>query len=233
MKGIIKRFEDVMAAAAFAEEGEHKTAMEIMGYESYPVEKQRTEAAGLKLEKKASEKLTDKIDRFAEAATFAEAGEHAYARKVIGERLVEIREGGRILVVGREYSFSDHLVDYATDMAKKMGRDITALNVTQSDLAFRFLPAYHQTVQEDFRLHAARSAERFRDKAAAKGVGFDHVVKFCDPDQAMQGICAEIGDVAYVLTEPEPIDTGEGTEALDELADIPVFCVWPRAHVAA
>ncbi|MDD5153843.1 MAG: hypothetical protein PHR03_04130 [Desulfovibrionales bacterium] len=229
MKGIIKRFEDVMAAVAFAEEGEHKTAMEIMGYESYPVEKQRTEAAGLKLEKKASEKLMDKIDRVAEAATFAEVGEHVYARKVMGERLVEIREGGRILVVGRECSFSDHLMEYATNMAKRMGRDIVALNVTQSDLAFRFLPTYHQTVREDFRLHAAKSAEDFRNKAAEKGLGFEHLVKFSDPDQAMQTICDKIGEITYVLTEPEIRDAEERTAALDEQADILVFCVSPRA----
>ncbi|MFC1523534.1 universal stress protein [Thermodesulfobacteriota bacterium] len=225
---MIQKFESFMAAVTFAEAGEPEMALEFLGTESYSDEKQAAQEAGLKMQKTTSLGLTDKISKVAEAVTFAEAGEHEYARSLMREEVLQKKEKGRILVVGREYSFSDHLMSYATNMATRMGREIVALNVTDSDVGFKFLSTYHKNVKEDFQRHAAENAEVFKNKADKEGVGFEHVIKFGDPDKAIRSICDEIGQITYALTEPEMGDSGHPADA-EQQWEIPVFCIVPQA----
>jgi nucleotide-binding universal stress UspA family protein len=177
--------------------------------------------------RRKKDELTESYDRVMEAATFAQAGEHEHARSAMAVETAEAeaKGPGKILVVGNEYTFSDQLMDYATDMAKRMGRDIVALNATESDLRFRFMHIYRQTVRDDFRLHAEKSAEAFKNKAEQKGVGFEHLVKFGNPDHATEVICQELSSgTTYVLIEPE-FENEEAAAGIGAGYDIPVFCV--------
>lgn len=171
--------------------------------------------------------ITESYDRVMEAATFAQAGEHEYAKITMARETDAVKGRGKILVVGNEYSFSDRLMDYATDMAKRMERDIVALNAMESDVRFRLLAHYHQTVRDDFRDHAEKSAAVFKEKALEKGVGFEHCVKFGNSDNAIEAICQNLGETTYVLLEPEL--ENEEAEANVGIAasyyDVPVFCV--------
>ncbi len=227
IKKMTKSFDGIMSAMAFAEAGEHDMALECLG-ESYTAEKQAAKEAGLEVQKSKSPGLAEKIGKVAEAVAFAEVGEHEHARSLMGDEVLQKKEKGRILVVGREYSFSDHLMNYATNMASRMGRDILALNVTHSDVGFRFLSTYHKTVKEDFQRHAEENAKLFKNKAATKGVAFEHVIRFGDPDRAIHSICEEIGQITYALAEPEITDRVHPAGAEGQW-EIPVFCVVPQA----
>jgi hypothetical protein len=68
MKKGMKKMEDVYAAAAFAEAGEHETARQIMG-ETRPEKRERLSW----------------FERIMMAVTFAEAGEHQTAREIMRE----------------------------------------------------------------------------------------------------------------------------------------------------
>ena len=177
---------------------------------------------------KLKEKLKNmrrKKDALMEAATFAQADEHEHARNTIAQETLEpeTKEYRKILVVGNEYTFSDKLMDYAAEMAKRMDREIVALNTTESDLRFRFMLSHQEKVRDDFTVHAEKSAEVFKNKADKKEVRFEHLVKFSNPDHAIEAICQKFGGTTYVLMEPN-FDTEEtGIPITDN--DVPVFCI--------
>ncbi len=86
MKGITKKFEDAMAAVAFAETGEFETARGIMLEETSLAEQ-------LKSLKREVDTTIDDLTSL--AITFAEAGEHDKAVEILKEaekRLEEIKE---------------------------------------------------------------------------------------------------------------------------------------------
>ncbi|NOZ67690.1 MAG: hypothetical protein GXP46_00240 [Deferribacteres bacterium] len=86
MKGISKRFEDAMAAAAFAEAGEFESAREIM-LEDVSLAEQ------IKSLKREVDTTVDDLTSM--AITFAEAGEQDKALEILKEaekRLDEIKE---------------------------------------------------------------------------------------------------------------------------------------------
>jgi hemerythrin len=68
MKNIIKKLENIFAAAAYAEAGEQETAKQIM-------EEVRTE----------KRVHLSRLERIMMAITFAEAGEHETAREIMRE----------------------------------------------------------------------------------------------------------------------------------------------------
>ena len=86
MKNIMKYLEDIYAAVAFAEEGEHDTAKEIMS--KHKLEKL------IKVGKKKQNKRLKFLEDIYAAVAFAEEGEHGVAREILTEYLpVKICEG--------------------------------------------------------------------------------------------------------------------------------------------
>jgi len=169
--------------------------------------------------------MSQKKDALMEAATFAQADEHEHARSAIAKdtHKPEPKGPGKILVVGSEYTFSDKLMDYAAEMAKRMDREIVALNATESDLRFRFMASHRDKVRDDFTVHAEKNAEVFKNKADSKEVRFEHLVKFSNPDSAIEAICQELGGTTYVLMEPNFDNEEAGAPITD--SDVPVFCI--------
>ncbi len=76
MRGFLKKFEDAMAAAAFAEAGEFETAKEIMRESQSFAEKIQSLRCGVVI---TIDNLTSM------AITFAEAGEHETAIELLQE----------------------------------------------------------------------------------------------------------------------------------------------------
>ncbi|MCJ7539291.1 MAG: hypothetical protein MUO88_06450, partial [Desulfobacterales bacterium] len=69
----------------------------------------------------------DKMEKYQEAITFAEAGESEYAMETMAEQREE-QAPTKLLVMGRESTFSKEIIDYALEMAQRMSYDILALN---------------------------------------------------------------------------------------------------------
>ena len=69
----------------------------------------------------------NKMEKYQEAITFAQAGESEYAVDTMAEQIEE-QAPTKLLVMGRESTFSKEIIDYALEMAQRMSYDILALN---------------------------------------------------------------------------------------------------------
>jgi len=143
----------------------------------------------------------NKMDKYQEAITFAEAGESDYAMETMAEQREE-QEPTRLLVMGRESDFSKEIIDYALEMAQRMSYEILALNTAPlSCETFKLFSSSRNQVCEEFKSMSEKSASLFREAAAEKGIPFDHVVMFSEPEEALESINREHKDIAFVVSE--------------------------------
>lgn len=143
----------------------------------------------------------NKMDKYQEAITFAQAGESDYAVETMAEQREE-QEPTRLLVMGRESDFSKEIVDYALDMAKRMSYEILALNTAPlSCETFKLFSSSRNQVCEEFKSMSEKNAGLFQEAASEKGIPFDHVVMFSEPDEALNIVTREHKDIAFVVSE--------------------------------
>lgn len=111
---------------------------------------------------------------------------------------------GRLLVMGRESAFSDEVVDYAIDMAKRMSFEIVALNSAPLPCdSFNLFSASRNKLCQEFKSKSEENAQAFRQTAEAKGVRFTHVVKFDEPEQALATVQREYGNIEFVIADAQ------------------------------
>lgn len=143
----------------------------------------------------------NKMDKYQEAITFAEAGEADYAMETMAEQREE-QEPTRLLVIGRESTFSKEIVDYALEMAQRMSYEILALNTAPlSCETFKLFSSSYNQVCQEFKNMSEKSARLFWEAASEKGIPFDHVVMFSEPEEALESINREHKDIAFVVSE--------------------------------
>lgn len=143
----------------------------------------------------------NKMDKYQEAITFAEAGESDYATETMAEQREE-QEPTRLLVMGREGDFSKEIIDYALEMAQRMSYEILALNTAPlSCETFKLFSSSRNHVCEEFKSMSEKNAGLFQEAAAEKGIPFDHVVMFSEPEEALESINREHKDIAFVVSE--------------------------------
>ena len=170
-----------------------------------------------KLMKKAK-RAESKMEKYQEAVTFAEAGEQEHVQALFqGDVVEQVEERPcRLLVVGREATFSKEVIDYAIEMAQRLSYDILALNTAaMSGEAFRLFSSSQRKLADDFRALSEDNVKVFQKEAERAGVAFDHVVKFGDRDEAIQEINRELGNVEFVVSDSEeerPADRAEEGE---------------------
>ncbi len=120
---------------------------------------------------------------------------------------------GRLVVLGHESEFSERLIEYALEMAKRLSYGIVAVNAAGfSEESFRSFPAARKRVWRDFQTVSEKNAVGFRRAAAQEGIPFSHVVKFPGQDAAIQEVQQEMGEVDFVVSEPEDDLTDSDTK---------------------
>lgn len=219
MRNFLNDFQDTMAAAAMAQEGDHNTAKEIMD-ESHHFRKMEK---AVKVKKERVENMIEQHDRTEEAIVFAQAGEQTVAREILKEAK-QVKK--KILVVGGEEGFSEKVIDYAVGMAGRMKYEIVALNVIPvGKQFFRFLNEKKMT--EEFQEKPEKGAMAFRKASEEHNIAFRHMVKFGGFDRVVKDIHREIHRISFVLTEPDHLCEG----ASDcKVTSIPVFCMVPETQ---
>jgi hypothetical protein len=142
-----------------------------------------------------------KMDKYQEAITFAQAGESEYAMETMIEERVE-QTSTKLLVMGRESTFSKEIIDYALEMAQRMSYDILALNTAPlSCETFKLFSSSRNQVCEEFKSMSEKNAGLFQEAAAEKGIAFDHIVMFSESEEALQSITKEHRDISFVVSE--------------------------------
>lgn len=163
--------------------------------------------------------LTERFDKTMEAITFAEAGAPQVAQQIIEEYEAEPR---KVLVVGKEETFSKPVVDYALGFAERMGYDIVALNILPLPTDSPKLAPYCTPIIDDFKSRCEETISYFSQMCKEKGIGFQHLFKTGDPEQAIKETHREIKRIEFVICEPEICES-----MADEVEEgvIPVFCM--------
>ena len=147
--------------------------------------------------------VSGKMDQYQEAITFAEAGESDHAREVL-QMQPESKETEKLLVVGQEGTFSREMIDYALDMAKRMSYEIVALNTAPFSCdTFKLFSSSRDQLCTDFQELATKNADVFQKEAAREGISFSHMIKFSEIDEAIESVCKELGQVAFVVSESQ------------------------------
>jgi hypothetical protein len=136
----------------------------------------------------------DKPER---AAGQAPAGDAGHMEGAEDERMT-------ILVAGSGADFSQNLVEYALWFAKRLEYDIVALScVSGGRDAPKVLEPYTEELQKNFREEAAKGVELLAYRAATEDLPFKHLVLFGSQDHCIREACDQIGNVDYVISEPE------------------------------
>lgn len=142
-----------------------------------------------------------KVDDYQEAITFSEAGVPANQSQEEGLTCVE-NQGHNLVVATQETRFTDDMIDYALEMAKRMNYDIIAMNAANiTHDVTEFFSTTHDELYQDFKQTAEQNALSFKQKAEELGLKFAHTTSFSNIDQALDNITKECGQVEFVITE--------------------------------
>ena len=114
------------------------------------------------------------------------------------------QENRKILVVSREDRFSDSVINYAVNLAERLGYDLIALNV-RSGLAPKrlFHSPYQHFLGEKFKKQARQAAAQIKERLQAKGLGFEHLVRFGEVGTAVEALNNEKRRIEFVLNASE------------------------------
>ena len=164
------------------------------------------------VEVKRQHSLQDDYDQAMMAISFAEAGAPEQAAEVM-------RQHGKrkILVVSQEEAFTEAVMEYATQLAERMGYELIAVNIGAAP-SDRAVSAYQQHMQEEFQGRAAKAAALLEQKAAATNIRLTHVVKFGDVGQAVEAINREYRRIELMIT-----DSRTKKQELPARVNLPVF----------
>lgn len=141
-----------------------------------------------------------------EAVTFAESGEPGLAREVT--RRME-QESSKILAVGKSEKFSQETKAYAIQLAKRVGFELVALSICDSE---------DNDSKQSFQRMSQAEAAAFQAEAAQSGVRFYHVIKSGELNAILKQLLQEIRRIKLVVASSEI-----GEDKIEGSLELPVF----------
>ncbi|MBI4795093.1 MAG: universal stress protein [Deltaproteobacteria bacterium] len=125
----------------------------------------------------------------------------------------------KILVVGKGETLDAEVMDYAVNLAERLGYDLIALSVNPTlGQKGRFFSPYKYHLREKFAQRARAAGEALKKKMALRGVNFEQVVKFGDLGKAVAAVNQQFKRIEFVITQ----DGVKEKEVNGEI-NIPVF----------
>jgi hypothetical protein len=153
--------------------------------------------------KKKANRIGEKVDQYQEAITFSEAAQQDHAQKFFQSDAPE-EKAGKLLVVGRESTFSKEVMDYGLEMAKRLSYQIVALNTAPLTCeTFKLFSSSRRKLCQDFQALSEESVKAFKERAEKLEIPFIHVVRFTEKDVALQEINREFSDIEFVISDAE------------------------------
>jgi nucleotide-binding universal stress UspA family protein len=127
----------------------------------------------------------------------------------------------KILLVGKGETLDPEAIDYAVNLAERLGYDLVALNVNPTlGQKGRVFSPYKHRLREKFTQTAKSVGEALQRKVALKGINFEQVVKFGDLGQAVAEVNRQMKRIEFVITQ----DDIKETEVKGEI-NLPVFSI--------
>lgn len=153
--------------------------------------------------KKRTQEIAGKVDKTQEAITFAQAGHPQLEEPAAVSEPAFL---GKLLVVGHETMFSQTVIEYALDMARRMSYQIVALNAAPlSCNAFKPFAASQKKLCDEFQQMSVEHVQSFKQAAEKMGIPFTHVVKFSEPEKALEMIQQDYSPIDFVITDEQPV----------------------------
>jgi hypothetical protein len=114
------------------------------------------------------------------------------------------QENRKILVVSREAQFSEPVVNYAVNLAERLGYDLIALNVGAGKSGKGFMQApYRHYLEEKFKRQSRTTAAQIEGRLKAKGLRFEHLVRFGEVGAAVEALNQKKRRIEFVLNASE------------------------------
>ena len=127
----------------------------------------------------------------------------------------------KILVVGKDYAFSNGVVDYAANLSQRLGYDIIAMSVNPAlGTSGKFFSPYNQHLRGKFTQRAQEAWEPVASELASQGINSEHVVKFEGLAGAIKDLNHEVKRIDFVIT-----DAGIKDEEITGEIPLPVFSI--------
>lgn len=129
-----------------------------------------------------------------------EKAEASLMAKGLSVPLEMVRENRKILVVSQEPGFGESVLTYATNLAERLGYDLVAVNVgPEGDGRQWWTAPWRKLRQAKFLVQARRSVRQARQRLAAKGLRFEHLVRFGKLGAAIEQLNHERKRIEFVL----------------------------------
>lgn len=125
-----------------------------------------------------------------------------------------MEECRKILVVGEEGLFSESLIDYAVQVAKRLNYNILSVSVMQKGL------------EEVSGKPGEFLNNLFRMKAESGGIGYDNLLRYGDSGIIAEKIIHEIRRIGFIITGSD-----ESKEKIAAEVTIPVFSVFTNKNI--
>ena len=111
-------------------------------------------------------------------------------------------QGKNLVVATLESRFSDDMVEYALDMAKRMDYGIIAVNAANlTHDVTSFFSTTQEELYADFKDTAGNNVTPFQQKAAELGLKFAHTTSQADVDHAIADITKACGHIEFIISE--------------------------------
>jgi hypothetical protein len=127
----------------------------------------------------------------------------------------------KILVVSKDYAFSNGVVDYAANLSQRLGYDVIAMSVNPAlGQSGRIFSPYNQHLRGKFTQRAQTAWTPVATELASQGIRSEHVVKFAGLAAAIKDLNHEVKRIDFVIT-----DQGVKDEEITGEIPLPVFSI--------
>jgi hypothetical protein len=127
----------------------------------------------------------------------------------------------KILVVAKDYAFSNGVVDYAANLSQRLGYDLIAMSVNPAlGQSGKFFSPYNQHLRGKFTQRAQEAWTPVATELANQGIRSEHVVKFEGLAGAIKDLNHEVKRIDFVIT-----DAGIKDEEITGEIPLPVFSI--------
>jgi len=127
----------------------------------------------------------------------------------------------KILVVAKDYAFSNGVVDYAANLSQRLGYDLIAMSVNPAlGASGKFFSPYNQHLRGKFTQRAREAWVPVALELASQGIKSEHVVKFEGLSGAIKDLNHEVKRIDFVIT-----DAGIQDQEITREIPLPVFSI--------
>jgi hypothetical protein len=164
-----------------------------------------------------SKAITTRIEEAEEAVVFAEANLPIQTSDASPPSVSEVSAlSGKLLVIGNESKFSANVVNYALEMAQRMSYGIVALNTAPLSCdSFKRFSASQKEICQRFQTDSVENVQNFKDAAEGQGITFTHVVKFHEPEKALETVQKEIPNIEFIVSDDQTESTVDRVAEVD------------------